>query len=263
MATLQAIDAKTLLRALLGRQGDAEFMFEDFFKIPLSEFSCKRVSIVYPEMDLAALVRRMYKERKDLLLVFEGTCFTGLVTAGDIFDAMIGAAVLDNALFNTDLPAKGSIVENARMCCLKQKISCLFDSKPVHHLNTENTILTAVRVLLTQSPSHVLLSNDSQNRHQLLTAESMLSALLLRLKSLPPKTPLNAEMMNRLEVLFDVSSPPLAPSDSVFKVAQAIHFNNLTCAAVMSDQQRPEGIITTNSLLKAFLDSIERAFKMR
>ena len=262
ITSLQAIEAETLLQRLPDRLEDKTAALEDFFAMPLSEFPCRRLPIVFPQMDLAALIRRMYREQKDLLLVFEGIRFVGLVTVGDIFDAMIGTAVLDDALFNTDSPNTGSVVENARMCCLKQPISGVLDPSPVHQLSMENTILTAVRILLNQSSRHVLLSDHLQNRHQPVTAENVLLALLRRFEQSASSDTLRGELMRPLASAFDIKPLALSTDSSVFEAVQAVHFNSLTCAAVLSDQQQLNGLITTDSLLRAFLDSIDRAFMM-
>ena len=47
---------------------------------------------------------------------------------------------------------------------------------------------------------------------------------------------------------------------TVLEALETIHFNNLSCAAIMSDPKRCDGIVTTETLLKAFFDSTDKAF---
>ncbi len=265
VTSMQMVNAKTLLQTLLQRMADHTFSLADFFATPLNTLAGRRPGIVYPQLDLITMAGRMYTERNDLLLVSQGLQLCGLVMASDMFDVMIGAAVLDNALFNTQPDQIGSdaILETARVCCFQQPVSCVYDTTPLHNLSCDNTILTALRVLLNQPNGHVLLSNRQAQCCRLITAPMVLIALLKKFKQsalVISGENLSAVLMQPLENILETQTPLLTGDCSVQEALETIHFNSRSCAAVISNQQRCDGVVTTESLLKAFLDSMDKPF---
>lgn len=265
IAAVQTINAKAIIRILLDRLVNHTFTPADFFATPLSEIPSRRAQIIYPDLDLVSAARRMYLGQTDVLFISEGIKLSGIVTTGDIFDAMIGSAVLDNALFSTDEngSANDLILETAKICCFKQPVAHVYDTTPLHQLSTDNAALTALRILLNHPAGNVLLTNrQSQCRH-LLTVPVVLIELLNTFRGLSlglPQDNFNAILMTPLEQLIDIpDSPTLSPGCTVLEALETIHFNDLSCAPVIADQQF-EGVVTTASLLKAFLDSMERPF---
>ena len=263
--SMRMVDAKTLLQALLQQMLDHTCSLADFFAISLNKLSGRRPGIVYPELDLVSAVGRLYRERNDLLLVSQGLHLCGLVMACDIFDVMIGSAVLDNALFNTqsDQPGEDAILETARVCCFQQPVSFVYDTTPLHHLSCDNTILTALRVLLNQPNGHLLLSNRQAQCCRLITIPMVLTALLAKFKQSAlgaSGNNLSAVLMQPLESILEIQMPLLTSDCSVLQALEVIHFKSLSCAAVISDRQQCNGVVTTKSLLKAFLDSMDKPF---
>lgn len=267
IAFVQAVDANAILQVLLEHLADHTHTLTDFFAIPLSQCASYRASIVYPELDWVAAAGRMYHEQKDLLLVAEGIRLSGVVTCGDLFDAMIGAAVLDNALFTTDSndAAVDAIIETTRFFCLQHAVSSVIDTTPLYRLSTDNTILTTLRVQLNQPTGYVLLTNRQTQCSQLITAPMMLLSLLKKFKQAAlgsARDSLAAVLMQPVEVLLDhPRSLSLTSESSVLEAMQTVRFNDLSCAAVISEQQRLEGVVTSRGLLKAFLDSMCRPFQ--
>lgn len=265
MASIRTLEAKTLLQILLEHMADHAFTLADFFAIRLSELSTDHPCIVYSDLDLVSAARRMHHDHKDLLLVCSGVDLSGWMTAGDLFDAMIGLAILDNALFNTQPndPIHDDIVDAAQICCFQQPVSCIYDTTPAYALSCDNTILTALRILQNQPGACFLLSDRQGQCCQLMTAPMMLSALLNKFKQSALGSAddnIGAVLMHTLEGLLEPQSLLLTPDCSVLEALETIHFNNLSCAAIMSDPKRCDGIVTTETLLKAFFDSTDKAF---
>lgn len=260
LARIMMIDANRFLETLLEMMNDNSAFLGDFFAVPLSAFwsKARHTLVSHLDMDLVTLVRRLYHENKDMMLVSEGICIVGLITPGDIFDVMIGTAVLDNALFNTCFSetVNSPEIKAMRVFCLKQKISTLFETLPEYSLNIDNAILSAARLLRNPSTDCILVSNHD-NAFQDVTPVHLLSALLGRFQQCISGDRLRVEMMQPLKTLIEMEPLNLTPDSTVFETVQAIHFNNLSSAVIQSPHSMPQGIIKTNTLFKAFLDSMD------
>ncbi len=258
ITSLQTIAADALLQTLPDRMQDTDYTLGTFFSMPLAEFPCRRVPIVCPRMDLREMVHRMDCRPTDLLLAFDGIRFTGLVTAGDIFDAMIGTAIIDEAFFKGDIIDPGEVLEGIRICCLKHKVAGITDRRVLCHLDPANTILEAVNALNNRSSSGVLVSDRSRKIHRFVAVRDILLFLLDHFECSLSSRPLSDELMSPLKTVCDAALPVLTPHNTVFEAVQTLHFNNLTGAVVLSEKEHIEGVVTIQTLLKAFLDSINQ-----